>query len=51
MHQKALSVMPSKDRERLIWQMRYDLLFQDSSFDRTYKKQYAEHSLYERDLL
>ncbi len=33
MHQKALSVMPSKDRERLIWQMRYDLLFQDSSFE------------------
>jgi hypothetical protein len=32
-HQKALSAMPSKDRERLIWQMRYDLLFQDFSFE------------------
>ncbi len=32
-HQKALSAMPPKDRERLIWQMRYDLLFQDSSFE------------------
>ena len=32
-HQKALSAMPPKERERLIWQMRYDLLFQDSSFE------------------
>jgi hypothetical protein len=32
-HQKALSAMPPKDRERLIWQMRYDLLFQDSGFE------------------
>jgi hypothetical protein len=32
-HKKALSAMPPKERERLIWQMRYDLLFQDSSFE------------------
>ena len=32
-HQKALSAMPPKERERLIWQMRYDLLFHDSSFE------------------
>ncbi|MEI8003838.1 MAG: DUF2299 family protein [Methanothrix sp.] len=32
-HQKALSAMPPKERERLIWQMRYDLLFRDSSFE------------------
>jgi hypothetical protein len=32
-HQKALSAMPPKDRESLIWKMRYDLLFQDSSFE------------------
>jgi len=32
-HHQALSAMPPKDRERLIWQMRYDLLFQDSSFE------------------
>jgi len=32
-HKRALSAMPPKERERLIWQMRYDLLFQDSSFE------------------
>ncbi|MCK9566663.1 MAG: DUF2299 family protein [Methanothrix sp.] len=32
-HQKALAAMPPKDRDRLLWQMRYDLLFQDSSFE------------------
>jgi hypothetical protein len=32
-HQKALSAMPPKERERLLWQMRYDLLFQNSSFE------------------
>jgi hypothetical protein len=32
-HQKALSAMPPKERDRLLWQMRYDLLFQDSSFE------------------
>jgi len=32
-HQKALAAMPPKDRDRLIWKMRYDLLFQDSSFE------------------
>ncbi len=32
-HQKALSAMPAKARERLIWQMRYDLLFRDCSFE------------------
>jgi len=33
LHQKALSAMPPKERERLLWQMRYDLLFQDSGFE------------------
>ena len=33
LHQKALSAMPSKERERLLWQMRYYLLAQDSSFE------------------
>ncbi len=32
-HQKALAALPAKERERLLWQMRYDLLFQDSSFE------------------
>ena len=32
-HQKALAAMPPKSRERFLWQMRYDLLFQDSSFE------------------
>jgi len=32
-HQKALAALPAKERERLIWQMRYDLLFQDCSFE------------------
>jgi hypothetical protein len=32
-HYQALSAMPAKDRERLLWRMRYDLLFQDSSFE------------------
>ena len=32
-HQKALAALPVKERERLIWQMRYDLLFQDCSFE------------------
>ncbi len=32
-HQMALSAMPPKEKERLLWQMRYDLLFQDSSFE------------------
>jgi hypothetical protein len=32
-HQKALSAMPPKDREHLLWKMRYDLLFQDASFE------------------
>ena len=32
-HQLALSAMPPKERERLLWKMRYDLLFQDSSFE------------------
>ncbi len=32
-HQRALSALPPKERERLLWQMRYDLLFQDSSFE------------------
>ncbi len=32
-HLQAISAMPPKERERLIWQIRYDLLFQDSSFE------------------
>ena len=32
-HQKAVSAMPPKEREHLLWKMRYDLLFQDSSFE------------------
>ena len=32
-HQKALAALPPKERERLLWNMRYDLLFQDSSFE------------------
>jgi hypothetical protein len=32
-HQKALAAMPPKGRERFLWQMRYDLLFQDSGFE------------------
>jgi hypothetical protein len=32
-HQKAISAMPPKEREQLLWKMRYDLLFQESSFE------------------
>jgi len=32
-HQKAFSALPPKEREHLLWQMRYDLLFQESSFE------------------
>lgn len=32
-HRQAISSMPPKEKERLIWKMRYDLLFQDSSFE------------------
>ncbi len=32
-HQEAISAMPLKARERLLWQMRYDLLFRDCSFE------------------
>ncbi|HNX39500.1 MAG TPA: DUF2299 family protein [Methanothrix sp.] len=32
-HQEALSAMPLKARERLLWQMRYDLLFRECSFE------------------
>ncbi len=32
-HQKALSALPPQEKERFVWQMRYDLLFQDSSFE------------------
>jgi hypothetical protein len=32
-HQKAIAALPPKERDRLMWQMRYDLLFQDSSFE------------------
>jgi hypothetical protein len=33
MHKKALQAMPPKIRERLLWDMRYVLLFQESSFE------------------
>jgi hypothetical protein len=32
-HRFAISSMQPKDREQLLWKMRYDLLFQDSSFE------------------
>ena len=32
-HQKAFSALPQKKKEQLLWQMRYDLLFQESSFE------------------
>lgn len=32
-HQKAIVAMPPKEKEMLLWQMRYDLLFQQSSFE------------------
>ena len=32
-HQRALSAMAPKKREQLLWQMRYDLLFQESNFE------------------
>jgi hypothetical protein len=32
-HYQALLSMPPKDKEQLIWRMRYDLLFRDSSFE------------------
>ncbi len=32
-HKKALQTMPPKIRERFLWEMRYVLLFQESSFE------------------
>jgi len=32
-HQKAISALQPQERERLLWQMRYNLLFQQSSFE------------------
>lgn len=32
-HQKAFSALPLREKEQLLWRMRYDLLFQDSSFE------------------
>ncbi len=32
-HKNAWQAMPARERDRLIWQMRYDLLFQESSFE------------------
>jgi hypothetical protein len=32
-HKKALQAMPQNARERLLWDMRYVLLFQESSFE------------------
>lgn len=32
-HRKALAQMPPPERERFLWRMRYDLLFQKSSFE------------------
>lgn len=32
-HKKALQAMPQNVRERLLWEMRYALLFQESSFE------------------
>jgi len=32
-HQKAIAALPPKEKDRLLWQMRYDLLFQESSFE------------------
>lgn len=32
-HRKALSAMPLKEKEQFLWSMRYDLLFQESSFE------------------
>jgi hypothetical protein len=32
-HQKAISAMLPKERERLLWMIRYELLFQESSFE------------------
>ena len=32
-HRAALAALPPKEKERLLWQMRYDLLFRQSSFE------------------
>ncbi len=32
-HQKAIQALPPQQKERLMWQMRYDLLFRQSSFE------------------
>jgi hypothetical protein len=32
-HQKAISAMSPKERERLLWMIRYELLFRESSFE------------------
>ena len=51
-HQKAFSALPQKKKEQLLWQMRYDLLFQESSFEiEPDWSGYAEHSFHEGDLL
>ncbi len=32
-HRKALLALPPKEKERFLWRMRYDLLFQESNFE------------------
>jgi hypothetical protein len=33
LHQKSISAMLPKEKERLLWMMRYDLIFRESSFE------------------
>ncbi|OPY51683.1 MAG: hypothetical protein A4E48_01438 [Methanosaeta sp. PtaU1.Bin060] len=50
LHKNALAAMPQKEKERLIWQMRYDLLFRESSFEMEMKEGELEGFRFTREL-
>ncbi len=50
LHKSALAAMPPKEKERLIWQMRYDLLFRLSSFEMEMKEGELEGFRFTREI-
>ncbi|HUI39517.1 MAG TPA: DUF2299 family protein [Methanothrix sp.] len=50
LHKNALAALPPKEKERLIWQMRYDLLFRLSSFEMEMKEGELEGFRFTREI-
>ncbi len=49
-HKLAIRAMPAGDQERLIWKLRYDLLFQESSFELELNQGYLDGIHFTRDI-